>query len=300
MAFCFYNRLRAYAQKHQLISPIEVLAKSYNSPAVGVIFALVFVCFIVPGLALQLVAIGFFLENLSGGAIGYLNGVGLMVSVVLLYVVLGGMRAVAYTDALQSLLMLAGLIGGLFIVAGTHWGGVSDMVLISRQLIPAHWTFAGPKGLYTPLFFFSLCLMMAGVFVRPEMATRAMMAGNKRQINWLFAAMALSLVFVVAISFLYGIAGVMLYPNLGSGNQLMGQMFLDISQLGSAGMICAALFILGAFGAAMSTSDSMLLAAAQLLVRDVLPTKATKGKIREVVLARLMMATILGGLLVWG
>ena len=67
----------------------------------------------------QLMAMGHVTEGLSGGAVPYWAGVVLLTMVVIVYETVGGMRAVAWTDCVQGVMLLVGLVGLLLAVVPT-------------------------------------------------------------------------------------------------------------------------------------------------------------------------------------
>ena len=72
--------------------------------------------------AAQLTALGVVFHTLSGGAIPLTWGIVLGTGVVLLYTLFGGMWSVAYTDLLQSVIIIVGLIYLAFLLGGAAGG----------------------------------------------------------------------------------------------------------------------------------------------------------------------------------
>ncbi len=70
----------------------------------------------------QLTALGLVFHTLSAGAIPLGWGIVLGTGIVLLYTLFGGMWSVAYTDVLQSLIIVAGLIYLAFLLGGAAGG----------------------------------------------------------------------------------------------------------------------------------------------------------------------------------
>ncbi len=75
----------------------------------------------------QLTALGLVFHTLSGGAIPLAWGIVLGTGIVLLYTLFGGMWSVAYTDVLQSVIIVAGLIY-LAVLLGGAAGGFDRVV----------------------------------------------------------------------------------------------------------------------------------------------------------------------------
>ena len=67
----------------------------------------------------------------------------------MLYVLIGGMRSVAWTDVIQGVLLLSGmLIAGLATVMAM--GGVGEFFTKVRELPPEALSVPGPSGVWSP------------------------------------------------------------------------------------------------------------------------------------------------------
>ena len=106
------KKMRRFAEGKRIFSPLEIISHNYQSRHLGLFMACVFVVFIMPYISLQLVGVGAFINSYTNGHITYTSGVGSMMLVVLLYLFLGGMRAVAYTDFVQIFASFIGLAAG--------------------------------------------------------------------------------------------------------------------------------------------------------------------------------------------
>ena len=295
-AWFFYNKLRRYAADNDLYSPIECLWRSYQNRALGVLMAGLSIVFLVPYITLQLVGIGAFLESVSDGQVGYVTGVSCMLGVVAVYVVLGGMRAVAFTDAVQAIAIMLGFFGGLFYFANLYWDGPVDMVTTLVRERPEHWALPGPAGLFTPLYTISAVFIILGFFVQPQLLSRGLMARDERQIKIMVIGVAIGVVLIVIPIALFGIGG---YDRLAGedgtieSSSMMGQIFSTIGDSGWIGLIIFSLFLVGSLGAAMSTADSMLLASGQVVGRDIIRPFKRLPRGRQVVVSRMVMVVVM-------
>ena len=107
------------AQRHQFVTPGDWFAHRFGSPALTLVANLLLVAAIANYLLAQLMAMGLITAGLSGGAVPYWVGVVLLTLVVLVYETVGGMRAVAWTDTVQGLMLMVGLTGLLVAAAPT-------------------------------------------------------------------------------------------------------------------------------------------------------------------------------------
>ena len=126
-----------------------MLAYYFESDLIRVLVVVVAMFFSVPYVGLQLLASGFLFSVLTDGLVGVEFGMWVLAIVVLSYVAVGGLRTVAYADALQCVLMTLGIviIGviALFFIGGWDrlMAGIAalsraDLVRTARRLQPLH------------------------------------------------------------------------------------------------------------------------------------------------------------------
>lgn len=93
------------------VTPGEMLSEYYGSQhAIRILVVIVALIFSVPYLGLQLRASGFLFNVLTDGHLPIDTGMWLLSAVVLIYVASGGLRAVAYVDTMQCILLASGII----------------------------------------------------------------------------------------------------------------------------------------------------------------------------------------------
>jgi len=260
-------RLRRTSSERGAITVPEVLeGRGASRWPVRQVAGLIIVLFLTSYVSAQLVAGGKALEALFPEVDGSTYGLVITASIVLVYTLLGGYRAVALTDVVQGLLMLTGLV--LLPLFGlAHVGGWSALFEQLRAVDPGLVSWSQGWG-----------PMLAGVaiglgsFGSPPILVRAMSIADEAQLaraawigftwNTVMAAGALAIglvgraIWTTSDAFPRGDAE-HLYPMLG---QLVSDEFLFA---GFAGVLLAALF-----AAVMSTCDSQLLVIASSIVRD--------------------------------
>ena len=92
------------------VTPGEMLSHYFKSDIIRLLVVLVALCFSIPYLGIQLRASGFLFNVLTDGALGVNVGMWLLSAIVFIYVASGGLRAVAYVDTLQCILLALGII----------------------------------------------------------------------------------------------------------------------------------------------------------------------------------------------
>ena len=111
----FLKRQWILGKRFGFVTPGEMLSAYFKSDAIRLLVVLVAMIFSVPYLGVQLRASGFLFNVLTDGALGVEAGMWLLSAVVLIYVASGGLRAVAYVDTVQAILLALGIVAIGFI-----------------------------------------------------------------------------------------------------------------------------------------------------------------------------------------
>jgi len=138
----FLKRQWMIGKRFGFVTPGEMLSDYFKSDFIRILVVLVALVFSVPYLGIQLRASGFLFNVLTDGMLSVNIGMWALSAVVFLYVATGGLRAVAYVDTVQCLLLAGGIIvigtialiniGGL----GTLIDGISALSQIDKKLTP--------------------------------------------------------------------------------------------------------------------------------------------------------------------
>lgn len=118
----FLKRQWILGKRFGFVTPGEMFANYFKTDTIRLLVVLVALIFSVPYLGLQLRASGFLFNVLTDGMLSVEVGMWLLSAVVLIYVASGGLRAVAYVDTLQAILLAVGIIA-IGIVALNFVGG---------------------------------------------------------------------------------------------------------------------------------------------------------------------------------
>ena len=106
----FLKRQWILGKRFGFVTPGEMLSAYFKSDAIRLLVVLVALIFSIPYLGLQLRASGFLFNVLTDGLFGVETGMWLLSAVVLIYVASGGLRAVAYVDTMQAVLLALGIV----------------------------------------------------------------------------------------------------------------------------------------------------------------------------------------------
>lgn len=106
----FLKRQWIIGKRFGYVTPGEMLSDYFRGDAIRILTVIVALLFSIPYLGVQLGASGFLFSVLSDGIVGKDLGMWILSAVVLIYVASGGLRAVAYVDTLQCILLALGII----------------------------------------------------------------------------------------------------------------------------------------------------------------------------------------------
>jgi len=106
----FLKRQWMLGKRFGYVTPGEMLADYFQGDAIRILVVCVALLFSIPYLGLQLGASGFLFQVLTDDLVPKTFGMWMLSLVVLIYVASGGLRAVAYVDTLQCILLMIGII----------------------------------------------------------------------------------------------------------------------------------------------------------------------------------------------
>ncbi|WP_232686275.1 sodium:solute symporter family protein [Halobacterium zhouii] len=236
----------------------EMLGDRFGSPALRGLVAAVSIFWLFPYVMLQQVGAGTALEALTNGAIPYWAGAGFITLFMIAYVVLAGMRGVAWTDTLQGVFMLTMTwLAFVWVAAGIASSGSLAGAL------PAEFKALG-GGAYSPQWMLSQAIGIAfGVTMFPQVNQRFFVGKSETVLKRSFALWPVLVVLLFVPAFLLGAWAKGLGLALPEGGNIL-PVLLNAQTPGWF----AALVVAGALAAMMSSSDSMLLSGSSYLTRD--------------------------------
>jgi len=217
----------------------------------------------------QLTAMGVVASEATGGRIPYSLGVVGLAGMILFYETLGGMRAVAWTDAVQGALMIGGLalmMGWLLRETG-GLGGVTQQVAALR-----------PDAVQVPdarscaNWASTVLLLGFGSVVYPQAIQRVFAARSARALRRALGAMSFMPLVTTTVVAMIGVAAIPKLQALGvvEADSVMPRLLGTWAAEGFLAVGVATLIFVGALAAIMSTADSVILSLGSLVAADLL------------------------------
>jgi len=257
--FAFGYRLWLAARKFQFVTPSEFFGHRFDSPFLALLYSLSALLFTAPYISIQIIAGGHAIAALTGGAIPYLPAAIAMALIILGYVLFGGLRAIAWSDILQGLLMMAGmLLAFVLIASGVAARGEAAIDLQAWLSLPGpteRWSWQALAG-------FKLLIFMA-VPLFPQIFQRFYMVKSAKSFKTIMVVWPLLILAIFFPATLIGVWGRAVFPELAQPDQIMPLMLEEFLP----GPL-AVIVIVAALAALMSTADSQLLTTSSLFTRD--------------------------------
>lgn len=276
-------RLWLLGKEYGFVTPVDYLRSRFYSEGYGLLVAVVLIVFIVPYVAMQLIAIGDAVVVTTGSMVPYVVAVAVATIVVSLHIIGGGMGSVAWMDTFHMCLGFGTLLALIVYLTITYFpnGGFAEAVSIinnNPDLAPLL-SCPGPNGKFNWQGMVGNALTGAvATVVWPHIFMRTFLASSKenfRQMSW---AMPISYVLVYTPIV---IIGAILAPAiLGSGVAQPDNIVAILSTQYAPPIISfVSLLCLFAFG--VSTADSLLLSASAMASRDIYIHRAYELKHKE-------------------
>ncbi|MBI4464110.1 MAG: sodium:solute symporter family protein [Acidobacteria bacterium] len=264
MIYVFGRRFWLLGRKFNFVTPTEFLCYRYDSTAVMALGVLISFVFLLPYVATQLVGIGKIVEGATGGELSYLPVMLLFTITVLVYTGMGGMRAVAWNDAVQGVLLFVMSFGIAFLFLFAHWDGPEAMFREVARAKPALLSVPGPHDYFTyPTMISYFFLIVAIPITQPQMSCRFFIPRSLRSMRFMMMATPVYAFLILIPALILGLGASVVFPNLSSGDLVLSQVLSTHTSAGIGGLV-----ICGVVAAAMSTVSGQLLVLGSLAAKD--------------------------------
>ncbi len=256
------RRLKKLGDETDSITVPDVLAAKFADKwhLIRAAAVLIIVVMVTTYVTAQMVATGKAFSEFLG--MKYETGVIAGSVIIIAYTFVGGYKAVSYTDVVQGVLMLLGLIAvpAAAIVASGGWSSVEASLMRQDPALLDMFNFGETPAWIGIASFLAIGLPFLGV---PQLLIRYMSARDDGEIR---KARIMSLIVLFVFTFgavTAGVAGRALYPGLDDPERIFPVISNNLFHPVISGMLLVVVL-----SAIMSTVDSLLLLASSSVVRD--------------------------------
>ena len=262
--FFVAERLRKHSREKKTLTIPDYLETHFtdNTHLIRIISVIIIFACMMAYIAAQFLAIGKTFDAIFG--IPHLVSIPIGGTIIIIYTMMGGFRAVAWTDFIQGLIMVVGLVV-LSLAAVLELGGFSVIAQKVNEAAPTALTLMGGKTI--PVFLGSMVGLLGiglGYPGQPHVITRYMAAKDSKTIKkgmWIAFGWG-TLMYSSAI--LLGICGQVLFPGLADAEHLF-----PIAAENLLPVFFTAIVLTGVLAAIMSTVSSQIIVAASAIAHDI-------------------------------
>lgn len=254
MIFWFGFNLRKKAKEVGYKGTAGLMTTIFKNKWAGyIVFTAAFI-FLIPYVAIQIRGISMFFTAIFPNILPIWGWATIIITIMLIYSEIGGLKAIVYSDAIQGVLLLTVLcIIGYNSVQ--YFGNIKELFLQVKQVNPQLLSVPGPKGLFTTQYLIASFLVIILLPVsQPQFSSRIVIMKNMKETYRMSYGVAIIALSVFVATMLIGMYGAVRYPNSTT------QEFIENALLFDQPDVIAALAIVGLFAAVLSTSNAQIFA----------------------------------------
>jgi solute:Na+ symporter, SSS family len=260
--FLIGTRLWSLGKRHGYMTQVQYFRDRWECDGIGTLIFAVTALMMIPYVVIGMMGGGHTLDSLSDGWVPYWLGGAIVAVVVMLYVFFGGMRGVAWVNALQTVLFLCfGAIA--FYLISRNLGGY-DRIMAEIAADPKDSALL-TRARISPQEFFSYTFIPLSAMMFPHMAIMCLTAEKvtsfKRTVVWY----PICILLIWLPSVYLGIVAAHQFPGLklGESDDVILRLLSDNTDVVVAGILGAAIM------ACVMATDSQIMALSTMFSQDV-------------------------------
>jgi SSS family solute:Na+ symporter len=269
-----------YAKQHRLLSQPDFFAHKYDSPALGVLVAVVGIVALIPYLVLQLKGLGIIVDAAAYGTISPTLAIWIGAAVVTAYVMVSGVRGSAWTAVVKDTLILA-VVLFLGIYLPIHYYGGYNAMFSAIQAAKPDFLALPAKGESIAWFDSTVLLTALGFYMWPHSFGSLFTAKEERAFRRNAVMMPLYQLILLFVFFV-GFAAILKVPGLKGPEIDLSLLRLSVQTfdpwfvgvIGAAGVLTA-----------LVPGSMILIAAATLLANNIF--RIVRPQMTEATVSRL-------------
>ena len=253
------RRMRRYTEKTKSLTIPDFFGHRYYSQGVKLLSVIIMLVAMVISLIVEYLAIGVLLSCITGWSFEMSMLVGCVV--VLIYTGAGGYLAVAYTDFVQSILMLIGLavLIPVCISAAGGFSGITQSLYAINPGLPTLWG----EDFYlkgAPMMIAGIALVyFVGYMGQPHLVIKTVAIKDEKSIRLVPLIGGIFGFFLSFGVYILGMAGRVIFPDASALPGGSAEYIMPVLALTKLSPIMAGFLLACAFSAIMSTASALLL-----------------------------------------
>jgi SSS family solute:Na+ symporter len=234
-----------YARNHSLVTQPDFFVHKYDSPALGVLVALVGIVALVPYLVLQLTGLGIIVEAASYGAVPKDAAIIIGAVVVTLYVIISGIRGSAWTAIVKDIMIIS-VVAFLGFYLPIHYYGSIGKMFAAVQVAKPGFLALPAHGQDVSWFVSTTLLTSLGLLMWPQTFGAVFTASEAKVFRKNAAVLPLYQLLMLLVYFV-GFTALLVVPGLKGGATNMALLKISVATfpgwmvgiIGAAGVFTA-------------------------------------------------------------
>jgi SSS family solute:Na+ symporter/sodium/pantothenate symporter len=270
----FAPKLHRLSKKYNFLTPADYIQHRYNYKKLSLIITIIGIAVLSNYLLAQLMAMGRAMQGISGDTGGsfYIAGVLVLATIIVIYGTMGGLRAVAWTDAIQGVILLVGFTV-LLIILFDKFGPLSKATAIIANMDDINNTRKSlvPDSQTCRLWLSYIIILGFGLSLYPQAIQRIYAAKSEKVLKQSLAVMAFMPIPTMIISVIAGIMALAYISGLegAATDQVFGQVLREVQEYSLLGYGLSVVILAAILAAMMSTADSALLTISSMFTKDI-------------------------------
>lgn len=293
LVLVFGPRFWRVGKTYSYVTPTEMIGHRYGSQAAGTTTALASFVFLLPYAAVQLAGVGYLLSGMTGGAISFTAGTLVALVLAVAFAMIAGLRSVAWTDSLQSAVMMISATLVVIVVI-SQLGGVGNFFDSLSSDHPGALTVPG-TGFFTVSTFVALTLPWIFFSIsNPQVSQRLFTPGSMRDLRRMLIGFLIFGFIYTFVAVFWGFAALLEFPELEAADSATPTLLA--SDLVPTPL--AIIVMIGVLAACVSTIDSIMLTLSSMISRDVVGARGSTSEKAQLMVGKLVIPVI-GVLAYW-
>ncbi len=269
------------SREHEFVTPADFIAQRFNHRTLQLIVTLIMLFVLCNFVIAQMKALGTAFDGISQGRIPMWVGVVGLAVVMLAYETLGGMRSVAWTDAIQGVILLFGF-ALILVLTLIEVGTFPEAVAILAENPETAHKIARPDPSGCRYWLSFILLVGFGGAIYPQAIQRIYAAGSVQVLKKSLSVMAFMPLVTTLVVVTLGIIMAAYHPGLDRLDQagetprnvnisetVLPLLCLQVMQSSTLGYWLVVAIFAAVLTAIMSTADSAILSISSMVIHDI-------------------------------
>jgi len=266
--------LYVVAKMRGYVTPSDYVEDRFGNKVLTIVVTLTLIVVLCNFLLAQLMAMGRAMQGLAefNQDAAYVGGVVILALIMVIYGTLGGLRAIAWTDAIQGVILALGF-GVLLMLLFDRYGPLVDatQILMERDIADGTQKALPPTNLQFREWLSYILTAGLAVSLYPQAIQRIYAARSALALRRSLAVMAFMPLPTMIIAVIAGIMAAAYIPGLegAASDQIFGRVLRDVQAHSALGYGLVVVLLSAVLAAMMSTADSALLSISSMFTKDI-------------------------------